>query len=249
MFKAIILTFLTSAVVVLAADKPVGKLICPQKNDPPPVIDANINEWLALPGEIAVNASHVKWGKAKWKGESDLSGNFRICWDHNYLYILAEVIDDKVLVTQSGAKLYQTDHIEIDIDTDYQPGVKGSYTNKQFAILIAPGNMETTGDPLTDIGPEFYIYNPANMKLEQSIDIAAKGTEDGYIIETRIPWKILGVKPEIGVVLGLDLRLSDSDDCENQETLTTLSPDAWTGRDRSKLQPVVLTDASGKTNK
>lgn len=247
MLKTIILTFLMSAAIVLPADnKPTGKLICPQKNDPPPVIDANINEWLALPGEITVNASHVKWGKAKWENEDDLSGSFRICWDQNYLYVLAEVIDDKLLVTQSGAKLYQTDHIEIDIDTDYQPGVKGPYTNKQFVIAIAPGNMEDTGDPLTDIGPEFYIYNPVDLKLEQNIDIAAKATEDGYIIEARIPWKILGVKPAVGVVLGIDLHLSDSDDSEDQETLTTLHPGPWPRRDRSKVQPVVLTNAAGR---
>ena len=169
MLKSIFLILMISSAIILSANaKTKQKIICPQKTDPPPVIDGDINEWLSLPGEIIITEEHVQWGKEKWKNEDDLSGSFHLCWDVNYLYILAEVIDDKLLVTQSGNDLYKTDHIEIDIDTDYHPDAKGSYTAKQFLIAVSPGNMEDSGDPLTDIGPEFYIYHPVNLKLKQN---------------------------------------------------------------------------------
>jgi hypothetical protein len=243
----ILLILMMSAGFVLSGQKLIKKnLICPQKTDPPPVIDGDIDEWLNLPGKIPVTGKDVRWGKSKWKDDDDLSGCFQLCWDANYLYILADVTDEKLLVTKSGVNLYQTDHIEVDIDTDYQPDAKGTYSAKQFLIAFSPGNMEDTGDPLVDIAPEYYIYNPVDIKIEHNIYVASKPTEYGYIIELRIPWKLLKVKPEIGMTIGIDLHLSDSDESENQESLTTLSSGKWDKRNRSKMQPAKLTNPAGR---
>ncbi len=221
-------------------------IICPLKSDPPPLIDGNPKEWQSLPGAIEITGEQVRWGKAKWKNEEDLSGTVNFCWDSNYFYVLAQVTDDKILVTKSGKNLFQTDHIELDIDPCWTPGCKGPFTKQQFVIGISPGNMEKTGDPISDIEPEFYIYCPQDIKSAEGIDIASTRTDNGYLIEARISWELLGTKPVQGKTIGLDIHFSDSDNVEDQEKMTSLYPGDWTGRKREKMMPVMLTGIQGK---
>lgn len=221
-------------------------LICPLKPDPPPLIDGNPKEWQSLPGTIEINGEQVRWGKAKWKNEEDLSGIVNLCWDENYFYVLAQVTDDKVMVTKSGKFLFRTDHIELDIDPVRTPDCKGPFTNKQFIVGVSPGNMEKSGDAMQDSEPEFYIYCPDNLKLAPGIDVASSSTETGYLIEVRIPWKLLGIKPAKGKIIGLDVHFSDSDNTDDQEKMTSLYPANWQGRKRENMLPVTLTGTQGK---
>jgi hypothetical protein len=226
----------------------VPKVICPQKPDPPPVVDGELIEWENLPGAVEITPAHVRWGKTKISGESDLGGTLRLCWDKNYLYLAADVIDDKIRVTQSGRDIYKTDHIEFDIDLAWKPGVKGVFGEGQLAFGFSPGNFSNTGDPMVDLEPEFYIFYP-DLADNAEIDVASKKTEDGYTLEVRIPWSFLKVKPQIGTLIAVDIRLSDSDGTNDQESMTSLYPAAWKGRKREKMIPVFLGDTSGKVKK
>jgi hypothetical protein len=233
-------------VLCLAGNGKSPSVICPLKPDPPPLIDGNPREWQSLPGTIEISGEQVQWGKAKWKNKEDLSGFVNFCWDENYLYVLAQVTDDKVLVTKSGKYLVRADHIELDIDPVWKAGCKGGFTKQQFIIGMSPGNMEHTGDPMLDSDPEFYIYCPQNIQSAEGIDVASARTEKGYLIEACIPWKLLGTKPEQGDTIGLDIHLSDSDNVEDQEKMTSLYPGAWKGRKRENMIPVMLTGAKVK---
>lgn len=230
----------------LAEGMKMPRIICPLKPDPPPLIDGNPKEWQTLPGLVEITGEHVRYGKMKWKNEEDLSGSVQFCWDENYLYVLAQVTDDKILVTKSGKDLWKTDHIELDIDPFWTPGCNGDFAKRQFVIGISPGNMEKSGDPMLDREPEFYIYNPEGITPPGDFDIASNRTETGYLIEARIPWKLLGIKPEQKKIIGLDIHFSDSDNVEDQEKMTSLYSGDWTGRKREKMIPVMLTDTQGK---
>ena len=48
-----------------AKAKPV--IICPQKPDPPPVIDGDPDDWELVPCAITLDKSHIVWGKAQHK--------------------------------------------------------------------------------------------------------------------------------------------------------------------------------------
>jgi len=247
--QIIFLIFALSTLISNAAKKDMPKVLCPLKPDPPVVVDGSISEWFTLPGGTEVSDKDIKHGKKKWKGEDDLSGNFKLCWDKNYLYFMAEVIDDKFRYENVGKSLFNNDYIMLDIDPHWKPGVKGKFTNKQFLIALGAGNMENSGDPLFDVLPEFYIYHPAKLKKKANIDVASQKTEDGYVIEARIPWTFLGVKAVQGMTIGLDLHLSDSDESNSQETMSYLYPHP-SGRillkHRDKLVPIKLGDTSGK---
>jgi len=221
-------------------------IICPLKTDPPPSIDGNPKEWQALPGVVEITGEMIKKGKEKWKGDADLSGAVQFCWDSNYLYVLAQVTDDKILVTKTGVDMWRTDHVELDIDPFWTPESSGIFGKQQFVIGLSPGNLKKTGDPMQDIEPEFYIYYPQEISQGQEIDIAASRTEGGYIIEARIPWKMLGIKPEQGKTIGADFHLSDSDDAADQEKYTSLNPEPWAGRKRERMLPFMLTSPLGK---
>jgi hypothetical protein len=225
------------------------KIICPQKPDPPPVVDGELNEWENLPGVIEITPDQICHGKDKFSEEGDLGGIFRICWDKNYLYLAADVVDDKIVVTRAGKDLWQTDHIEFDIDIAWQPGVKGNFGKNQFVFGFSPGNFSRTGDPLADIEPEFYIFMPASIGDNAEIDVASKETEIGYTLEIRIPWKFFGIKPAIGRLIAFDIHFSDTDDSNSQESMTSLFPGKWRRRKRERMIPVILGDTSGETKK
>ncbi|HPY90905.1 MAG TPA: hypothetical protein PLT23_09275, partial [Lentisphaeria bacterium] len=75
-------TVLLSLMLLQAAYAAEPSLVfaCPLKPDPPPVIDGDIREWERLPA-FEVEEKNVTWGKAKWEGEEDLSGSFKVCYD------------------------------------------------------------------------------------------------------------------------------------------------------------------------
>jgi hypothetical protein len=224
-------------------------VICALKPDPPPLIDGSLNEWNQVPGEIEVTPEQVCSGKTKWKTEDDLSGSFRICWDRNYLYITAQVVDDKHKVTLTGAKLWQSDHIEFDIDVDWDWKAKGEFKGKQYIFGFSPGNFSNTGDPMADLEAEFYVFKPDGIADNAQIDVASRKTEDGYTLEARIPWSLFKIKPTVGMILGIDMHFSDTDDSDSQESFTALRKGKWGKRLRQKLIPMILTDAEGKSEK
>ncbi|MBO4513770.1 MAG: hypothetical protein J5746_13505, partial [Victivallales bacterium] len=99
------------------------ELVCPLKPDPPPVVDGDNRDWERVPSSIAVTKKNVVWGNHNWKDEDDLSGTVSLCYDQNYLYLLVEVVDDKIVVDEG--KLFYTDHIEVSFVPKMKEGLEG----------------------------------------------------------------------------------------------------------------------------
>lgn len=239
-WTAILVTLFAVAATSLASEVP-----CLLKPDPPPTMDGSLGEWYRSPCPIVVGGDQVTYNKAKWKDEDDLSGTLWLYWDENYLYLAAEVNDDKFIQDQSGDKIWYGDHIEFFLDPKYAPGVKGHFGEEQFHIGFSPGNLAKTGDPLFDLPPEVCIANPPGMSPE-GIRLAAVRTEKGYNLEAAIPWKLLKVKPKQGMILGLDFSLSDSDNPGSQDKMTSLVSGPWQVEQREHLVPMKLCDTQGK---
>ena len=127
--KLFLLSALPAALLFTSADmlaapaqaKPV--IICPQKPDPPPVIDGDPADWELVPAAITLDKSHIVWGAHQWKGEDDLSGTVRLSFDENYLYLLVEVIDE-VIKTASDKGIFVSDHVELDFAPVYKDNAK-----------------------------------------------------------------------------------------------------------------------------
>jgi len=213
--------------------------------DPPPSIDGYLTEWYRMKG-IEIKGENVVYGKDKWKGESDLSGVIWVGWRNECLFIAVDVVDDKFVQNMTGKDLWKGDHIEIDINPEYEQGKTGIFTEKQFMIGISPGNLQNTGDILLDIPPEYYIWQPM-MKEDVGIKVMARKTGKGWSIEASIPWKVLKVEAKEGKIISVDIRISDTDSPDIQEKMTSLyKKSKWEGRKLERLIPLKLVEVKNE---
>ncbi len=105
----------------------------------------------------------VNWNpiNQRWLGKEysadDFSGRYKLLWDENFLYVLAEITDDKLIDTHPDGlvKYWDDDCLEIFIDSDNSKGIH-QYTHNAFAYHIA------LDDKVTDIGtdsiPRYYDH-------------------------------------------------------------------------------------------
>jgi hypothetical protein len=226
----------------------VNLLAIPLKPDPPPAMDGELREWASVPNSIKINRKEqCVYGGDKWKSPNDLSATMWLAWRGEYLFVAADVTDDKFRQTERGMELWKGDHIELYLDAtpDAEPQ-RRHFGKGQFQMGFSPGNFQRTGDPLFDLKPEAVIYKPEG-RASQGVLVAAKRTEKGYAMEVALPWSLVGVKPSVGVSLGVEVGVSDCDaDETRQEKMMTILTATW-GHTRDRLAPAVLSPADGKT--
>jgi len=235
---------LPAALCLAAAEAPRA---IPLKPDPPPAIDGDLAEWAGVPGAITLGqASQVVHGPTKWSSPADLSATLWLAWRQEHLYLAIDVTDDRLRQTESGENLWKGDHIELYVDADPDAEASRRTLGKgQFHLGFSPGNFGRTGDALADRKPEAVVFTPAGMAA-QGVLVAARQTEKGYALEAAVPWSLVGVRPAVGVPLGLEVGVSDTDGDEAvQESLMTISSAKWV-RTRDRLVACVLSAADGK---
>lgn len=130
-------------------------------------------------------------------GGNDLSGSFRMMWDTNNLYLLAEITDD-VQQNDSGSQQWKDDSVELYIDAN--------------------------DDNLSDFGATDYqysfVWNGASVTVKESKNNATAGvsaarvaTANGYLMEVSVPWSTLQQMAVIeGALVGVDVQVNDDDD-------------------------------------
>lgn len=174
----------------------------------PPNIDGTIEitEYLLSPRYYVGLKQDVVYIPENWKGSEDLSVYYYVLWDKNYLYIGAYVTDDTIVQLAAGQNLWQGDHLELWFDTDLQGDFEDKSNNKDdFQLGISPGDFEL-------LDPEIVVWTPPVLAHEiNKTKLALKRTKDGYTLEFAIPWSLLKVKPEPGLIMGFAFSPSDTD--------------------------------------
>jgi hypothetical protein len=242
------LLFIALGVTLTSATKAYCQEIIkiPFKPDPAITIDGDLNDWNTIPNKQILNSKeHVTYGADKWKGAADLSATVQLSWRPDALYVAANVTDDILRQTQRGANIWKGDHVELYLDTapDTDAG-NTAFGARQFQIGLSPGNFNHSGDALADIAPEAYAFLPAGISLAGS-QVAAQRTVAGYTIEASIPWNNFDFKPQVGLPLGVEVSISDTDGVEAmQEKMMTIGAAAWK-RNRGRLLPAILANADG----
>jgi hypothetical protein len=219
----------------------------PLKPDPPISIDGQLGDWSKVPGGWnLVGSAHVTGGLSKWHGDDDLSANVKMAWRQEGLYIAADVTDAKIFA-QHGENMWKGDYIGLYVDAapDVDKG-RTSFGAGQYNIGLSPGNFKQTGDIITDVGPEAYMFAPRETECPD-IQVASQRTEKGYTLEALIPWKVLGVtNPVKGTKLGIEVMVSACDSPQpNQDKFMTILTTPWSWS-RDRLVRVVLSGADGK---
>lgn len=173
--------------------------------DNPPTIDGDLGDW---PGEATVRSAYRVYAYDEWDGSDDLDASWRLAWDTARLYVAVQITDDVHVQTQTGAFIYQGDSVELQVDINPQAG----------ATLVNPATSQVILSPgdFAGIPPSAARFRGTDEgELPQvpghSIDVAARQTADGYVLEAAIPWSDLNVTPTAGMRLGLALNANDND--------------------------------------
>jgi beta-glucosidase len=186
--------------------------------DTPPTIDGDIGDWQ----QPLYAVENVVSGLGYYANEKDLSAEVKLAWDMQFLYIGALVRDTKFAQRATGSQLWQGDSLEILLDTD----LGGDFDHAQlslddYQLGISPGNLAE--NPI----PEAYLWAPRQFAGGiTSIQIASRLTDDGYMIETAIPWSVFFITPYQGQHFGFLFSVSDNDtiDKDTQQSVISFAP-------------------------
>ncbi len=196
----------------------------------PPAIDGDLGDWPAI---SPVSSAFRVFQTAGWDGTQDLEALWRLGWDDSRLYIGVQVSDDRHVQTQTGNQIFRGDSLDMQIDTDPQAGAS-RVNPRTFQIIFSPGNFGS-------LPPSAFRFQgtEAGQVLDAAghgIQVAARQTAGGYILEAAIPWSDLNVAPAAGLELGLALNANDNDtpDTAVQEVMMShvstrlfLDPSSW----------------------
>jgi hypothetical protein len=171
--------------------------------DTPPSIDGKLGDW----GFDTYQIDNVVYGADRWRNPADLSGSLMVGWDEEYLYLGFRVKDDEYVQLASGELLFKGDSVEVLLDTDVSIDYYvRALSNDDYQLGISPGS------PKPGKNTESYLWFPRSVEGKRSkVVIGVEKVDNGYRLETAIPWSIFGVTPEAGQHFGFAASISDND--------------------------------------
>lgn len=179
---------------------------------------------------------HAQWHQLdqRWLGkpynEQDFSGKFKLTWDENYLYLLAEITDDTLFHHYEGTEQYwNNDILEIFVDEDASGG------NHQYNYNAFAYHIDKNYD-VFDIAPDSNAYY-----FNDHVDAAYAQNGNTYTWETAI--KIYDntfergadntpVELKSGKLMGFALAYCDNDTSEFRENF--IGSEAVAGEDKNR---------------
>lgn len=131
----------------------------------------------------------------------DFDVKFRLGWNQQGLFVLAEVRDCVPVERENLSRLWQADCVEIMVSESV-----GS-TNR-YQLVIASG-----ADPKAKtVRQKIYDWRHPDYKTsELTAQSGSRVFEGGYFIEVLLPWANLGVEPKSGMELAFQFVTNDDD--------------------------------------
>jgi hypothetical protein len=182
----------------------VGDFVVPRVSAPP-VLDGEVEEaWL----QASVQAIAITIDGAEPTGPADLSGEFRVLYDTDNLYLLVDVNDEALVQDSDPAQGWLDDRIEVFIDGDNsKDDAQDTVNDYQYCFRWNHGEVET---------PVEWYRSPASLA---GVEYAVVTTDAGYLIEIKLPWStMIGRSAEPGELIGIDVMINDDDDGGDRDT-------------------------------
>jgi len=197
-----------------------------QKAITSPVIDGNANDmaWTNLTWH-ALNQPII----GPLPEENDFSGRYKVTWDENHLYILAEIIDDHLYDAHPDPKqnYWDDDCLEIFIDADASGG-DHLYNFNAFAYHVALDGQVADLGPLNADGTSNVVLLPDHVtsRWKRSPDapyeiiweVAVKVFDDTYSVEKHAKGESKPTALYSGKALGFLLAYCDNDGSPERES-------------------------------
>ncbi|PYE45439.1 endo-1,4-beta-xylanase [Paenibacillus barcinonensis] len=158
----------------------------------------------AVQGEVQIDGNQdAAWNKAVPFEVKRLNSNgsakavARALWSGEYLYLLIDVTDSKIIT--DSVNPWDQDSVEIFLDENHQRTPYFQYDDAQFRV-----NADNVGS---------FGGSASPARLESAV----KKTKKGYLIEARI--RLQSLKPNAGDVLGFDLQINDNQGAGKQDAV------------------------------
>ncbi len=173
-----------------------------------PKLDGVLDEalWQNAPAQNINSAEQfyaVGNAAAPWKGGADLSSKLRFLWDEKYLYIGAEVTDDKSGNLLQDAMIWAQDGLQFLIDPSRESSEK-------------PGKYDY-GVALSKKGPQAWRFLSADAgaltgEAKEVLVSAKRGAGGNITYAVAFLWSSLApFKPSLGANLGLTMAINEDD--------------------------------------
>jgi hypothetical protein len=163
------------------------------------VVDGQLDDWASE----AIEVAQLAFGQEHWDGPADLSARAFVAFDAANLYVAVRVTDDVFSQPSSGEDLHLGDSVELQIDADLEGDFADTKHNgDDWQIGLSPGDFAARP-------PEVFVWRPADATT--SARVGARRIEAGYIVETALPWRDLGVAAGGTTRVGLVINVSDND--------------------------------------
>jgi len=163
-------------------------------------LNGTTTNWPGRPAE-PIAASRVMIGNPNPK----LGGDFRLCWDAQALHFLIQVKDPTPAKNNKPPRYFwSADGIELFIghrNLDEKGGLQ--FSDRQ--LLIGAGAK-----------PGVFVVDHPEKGAACEVLVVKEVTGDGYTLQARIPWSVLGIEPKAGMELLFDVAIDNSDDGESR---------------------------------
>ncbi len=181
------------------------------KTPTPPVMDGTADPIWENSSVLAVEAQNVIVESVT--NAADLSGNAKFLWDNDYLYVFATVTDDSQINDSQNS--YEDDAVEIYIDINNDKAATYGANDVQYTFGWDDGAV---------------VGSLPSGRLTTGITYAVLDTDDGYIIEARIPWTTTQGSPAVNQLIGIDFMINDDDNGTGRDgklSWSATADDAW----------------------
>lgn len=165
----------------------------------------------------------------------DLSGQVLFAYDAQSLYVAYQVVDDG-FVGYSGAdqQYFLGDAPQLSLDME----LLSDYTDPERSR--DDWQIDFFPDPASPLAVLWQLGTLSSRQFEEA-SVAARQTDEGYILEAAIPWISLGIIPQPGDRIGLAANINDNDtpDSDAQECIISTAPQ-WVWNDPTTWGTLLL---------
>lgn len=139
------------------------------------------------------------------------AGTFRLVWDRDHLWLVAEIRDDEVYAAPtaaSGSSLYQWDSVELYVDGRGDRADRMDADDFQIIVACDGRTAVLQGDPLLRTVEQWQV--PKRVQAGVVVKAATRRTAEGYVVEAAVPLEAIGVEgARDGRVVAIDLAWND----------------------------------------
>ncbi|HAU36709.1 MAG TPA: hypothetical protein DCX07_03200 [Phycisphaerales bacterium] len=164
-------------------------------------VDGDLNDWDGIEG-IDLSAAPFLRLMADHTGEADLSGDVRLAWDDENLYLAARIRDDVFCQPFIGFNVWMGDSIELGFSLE-APWVEGEWEQSTAQHLSLA---------LTPKGPQCYRLGGVGRDgLVEDVRLVVRREGDVTFYECALPWRELDASAPRKGRFSLGLYVNDND--------------------------------------